>query len=97
MRDDTGELAKQICDVASVATVVGTVVNALPDIAALFTVLWTGIRIYESATVQEWLARRRLKKERARWGTKHFKSLEPAAYSSFSRKASGTKPKAAED
>ena len=97
MRDDTGELAKQICDVASVATVVGTVVNALPDVAALFTILWTGLRIYESNTVQDWLTRRKLRKERARIRTPHFKSFEPAAYLSLSRKATHSKPKSAED
>jgi len=97
MRDDTGELAKQICDVASVATVVGTVVNALPDIAALFTVLWTGLRIYESTTVQNWLARRKLRKERARRRAPYFKSSEAAAYLSLSRKATHSKPKSAED
>ncbi len=97
MRDETGEIAKQVCDVASVATVVGTVVNALPDVAALFTVLWTGLRIYESNTVQDWLARRRLRKERARRGALHFKSLEPAAYSSFSRKTPNARPSPKED
>jgi len=97
MRDETGELAKQICDVASVATVVGTVVNLLPNIAALFTVLWTGIRIYESTTVQDWLARRRMRKERARRGALRFKSLEPSIYSSFSRKDQGPRSRAKED
>lgn len=97
MRDDTGELAKQICDVASVATVVGTVVNALPDIAALFTVLWTGLRIYESTTVQNWLARRKLRKERARRKAPHFKSPEPVAYLSLNRRATNTRQKPKED
>jgi hypothetical protein len=31
----------------------------LPSIAALFTIVWTALRIYESATVQGYLARRR--------------------------------------
>jgi hypothetical protein len=29
----------------------------LPSIAALFTIVWTAIRIYETRTVQEWLGK----------------------------------------
>jgi FtsH-binding integral membrane protein len=29
----------------------------LPAIAALFTIIWTGIRIYETNTVQRWLGK----------------------------------------
>jgi hypothetical protein len=44
--------AKAIGDVLSVATVVGTIAQMLPAIAAIFTIIWTGIRIYETDTVQ---------------------------------------------
>ena len=50
--DDT---VKHIADAASVVTVVGTLTGVLPSIAALFTIVWTGIRIYETDTVQKWL------------------------------------------
>ena len=42
-------------DGASVVTAVGTITNMLPAVAALFTILWTGIRIYESQTIQKLL------------------------------------------
>lgn len=49
---------KHLVDTASVATVVGTLAGALPAIAAIFTIVWTSIRIYESKTVQDYLKRR---------------------------------------
>lgn len=51
----TDESIKQTVDVASVATVVGTLAGILPAIAAIFTIVWTAIRIYESKTVQDFL------------------------------------------
>jgi len=52
------ETAKTIADAASIATVVGTLANVLPAIAALFTIIWTGFRIYETDTVQGWLGKK---------------------------------------
>ena len=49
------ETTKHIVDALSVATVVGTLMEMLPSIAALFTIVWTAIRIYETDTVQRWL------------------------------------------
>jgi hypothetical protein len=46
---------KNVVDIASTVTVVGTVMNWLPAIAALWTIVWTTIRIYETKTVQDWL------------------------------------------
>jgi hypothetical protein len=37
--------------------VLGTLAEFLPAAAALFTVVWTGIRIYETRTVQELLGK----------------------------------------
>lgn len=54
----TDEGIKQGLDVLSVATVVGTLAGLLPAIAAFFTIVWTGIRIYESDTVQKMLRRK---------------------------------------
>lgn len=51
------DTAKHVVDALSVVTVVGTLVDMLPSIAALFTILWTAIRIYETNTVQGWLGR----------------------------------------
>lgn len=53
------EHTKNLVDTASVATVVGTLAGILPAIAALFTIVWTCIRIYESRTVQDFLKRRK--------------------------------------
>lgn len=39
-------------DGISVIGAVGALVGYLPAIAALFTIIWTGIRIYETKTVQ---------------------------------------------
>jgi hypothetical protein len=42
-------------DAVSLLTVLGTLAQILPAIAALFTIIWTGFRIYETKTVQSWL------------------------------------------
>jgi hypothetical protein len=49
------ETAKHIVDALSFLTVIGTLVEMLPSIAALFTIIWTGIRIWETNTVQRWV------------------------------------------
>ena len=51
------EGTKQIVDAVSVVTVVGTLGDALPPMAALFTLVWTAIRIYETKTVQRLLGK----------------------------------------
>ncbi len=43
---------KHILDVLSVGAAVGTLADFLPHIAAIFTIVWTGIRIWETPTVQ---------------------------------------------
>ena len=43
---------KVVGDTISIVTVVATLANVLPAVAALFTIIWTGIRIYETDTVQ---------------------------------------------
>ena len=59
MSPSTQEQMKQAADVLSVSTAVATVAGWLPAIAALFTIIWTGIRIYETDTVQSWVKRMR--------------------------------------
>ena len=51
------ESTKQVVDAVSVFTVVGTLGELLPPMAALFTLVWTAIRIYETKTVQRMLGR----------------------------------------
>ena len=55
MDQHTSESLKHVVDGVSVVTVIGTLANVLPAIAALFTIIWTAIRIYETKTVQGWL------------------------------------------
>ena len=50
--------SKHLVDVLSVATVLGTLADMLPSIAALFTIVWTAIRIYETDTVQSLLGKK---------------------------------------
>ncbi len=51
--------AKASVDVLSFGVAVGTVTQLLPHLAALLTIIWTLIRIYESDTVRELLRRPR--------------------------------------
>jgi len=51
------ETAKHVIDALSILTVVGTLVDMLPSIAALISIVWSVIRIYETKTVQGWLGR----------------------------------------
>ena len=46
------ESMKQVVDTFSVATGVCTLAGLLPALAALFTIVWTGIRIWETETVK---------------------------------------------
>ncbi|MDF1685376.1 MAG: hypothetical protein P1U50_01190 [Parvibaculaceae bacterium] len=47
----------RVVDVAAASTMVGSLMGYFPAIAALFTIVWTGIRIYETDTVQSILMR----------------------------------------
>ena len=52
---DQNEVTKHAVDALSVLTVLGTLMEALPAIAALFTIIWTAIRIWETKTVQKFI------------------------------------------
>jgi hypothetical protein len=43
-----------IADVTAVSLVIGTWANMLPNIAALLSIVWLLIRIWESETVRGW-------------------------------------------
>lgn len=49
---------KHLLDALSIGTMLGTLFQMLPNIAALLTIVWTALRIYESRTVQGWLKRK---------------------------------------
>ena len=62
MNPDNVEQAKHIGDALAVGTTVGALIGWLPALAALFTIIWTAIRIYETATVQKLIAKFRGRK-----------------------------------
>lgn len=55
--DGIAEETKQVVDVAAASTGVLTLVAWLPPIASLLTIIWLGLRIYESDTVQKLLGK----------------------------------------
>lgn len=57
MAQHTTETIKHVTDGLSIVTVLGTLAEIMPAIAALFSIVWTGFRIYETQTVQSWLGR----------------------------------------
>ena len=57
------ETTKNVVDALSIMTVVGTLVEMLPSVAAIFTIVWTAIRIWETETVQNLLGRTKLTKD----------------------------------
>jgi hypothetical protein len=56
--DHISEPAKHVVDALSILTVLGTLVEFLPAIAALLSIIWSLLRIYESKTVQGWLGKK---------------------------------------
>lgn len=54
MNHEVSESAKHVVDALSIVTVLGTLVDFLPSVAALFTIIWTAIRIWETDTVKRW-------------------------------------------
>jgi hypothetical protein len=48
---------KDVIDVAAASTGVLTMLSWLPPIASLFTIVWLGIRIYETETVKKLLGK----------------------------------------
>jgi|TARA_B110000091_G_C13499732_1_gene343826 hypothetical protein len=54
---------KDVIDVAAASTGVLTMLSWLPPIASLFTIVWLGIRIYETDTVQKLIKKGRIKDE----------------------------------
>ena len=51
------EHGKGIVDALSLVVVGATILKWLPAVAAVFSIIWTAIRIYESKTVQGWIDR----------------------------------------
>jgi hypothetical protein len=58
MKDHLSESSKHVLDGLSLLTVLGTLVDWLPAVAALLSIIWTLLRIYESKTVQKLLGKK---------------------------------------
>jgi len=57
MSPEQSEASKHIVDAISIVTVLGTLAQILPAIAAAFSIVWTVIRIWETKTVQTFIKR----------------------------------------
>ncbi|NBC35545.1 hypothetical protein GTZ99_03130 [Novosphingobium sp. FSY-8] len=62
--DHLSDGAKTALDAISITALVGSIVSMFPAVASLLTIIWTAIRIYETDTVQRWVAGRALPKDR---------------------------------
>jgi len=49
------ETVKEVVDVAAASTGIMALAAWLPPTASLFTIVWLGLRIYESETIQKLL------------------------------------------
>ena len=49
---------KHAVDLLSIATLLGSLVSMLPAVASVLTIIWTLIRIFETATVQRILGKK---------------------------------------
>ena len=56
------EETKEVVDVVAASTAIFTIGAWLPPIASLFTIVWLGLRIYESDTVQKLINKTETKK-----------------------------------
>jgi len=59
MSPEQSEASKHIVDAISIVTVLGTLAQILPAIAAAFSIVWTVIRIWETKTAQTFIKRLR--------------------------------------
>jgi hypothetical protein len=55
--EEMNEHAKAVLDTASIGTLIATIAGWLPSISTLFTIVWVGIRIWETETVRRWTGR----------------------------------------
>lgn len=52
------EQLKTIGDVTAISVMLGSMTDMLPAVAAIVTIVWSGIRIYETQTIQRLLGNR---------------------------------------
>jgi hypothetical protein len=56
--EHVNEPVKHVVDALSIMTVLGTLMDILPAVAAILSIVWSLLRIYESKTVQGWLGKK---------------------------------------
>ena len=59
MTEQNQETLKHMIDGASILTVIGTLVEFLPAVSAVLSIVWVAIRIYETDTVKKLLKRKK--------------------------------------
>ena len=59
MNQHDQETVKHMIDGASILTVIGTLVEFLPAVSAILSIVWVAIRIYETETVQKLVNRKK--------------------------------------
>ena len=59
MNEQNQETLKHMIDGASLLTVIGTLVEFLPAVSALLSIVWVAIRIYETETMKKLLNRKK--------------------------------------
>jgi hypothetical protein len=60
--DQHQSIASWVSNIVTGGVVTATLFGLAPSFAAVIAFIWYGIQIYESATVQRWLATRRTRK-----------------------------------
>jgi len=58
MNEQNQETLKHVLDGASILTVIGTLVEFLPAVSAVLSIVWVAIRIYETETVKKLMNRK---------------------------------------
>ena len=59
MNEQNQETLKHVIDGASILTVIGTLVEFLPAVSAVLSIVWVAIRIYETETVKKLMNRKK--------------------------------------
>ena len=59
MNEQNQETLKHIIDGASILTVIGTLVEFLPAVSAVLSIVWVAIRIYETDTIKKLMNRKK--------------------------------------
>ena len=59
LTEEQQEVAKQFVDGLSIFTVIATLVEILPAISAVLSIVWVSIRIWETRTVQRIVRRKK--------------------------------------